>query len=256
MSTNKAPNTRNIKELPSELKDFNWAAFLLTFIWGFKYNAWITFLAIPLIIYQMPLGLNWLLLAILQLYCGFKGNEWAYKKDFWMKSKDFRITQMKWAVVALATYIIIPLIILSLSGKFFKKSDNLENLIQNAQCVIAHKNLATDIKHTNINVNIDGSDLAKQIINRYKKDPENPNTVINKKNPTIAQTYNISVYKDPNMLCSIVYKNCKIIYSFNMPQHSSYTNECEFYFDNYKQIIPNEKTQNSIKKGINIFNYL
>jgi hypothetical protein len=256
MSTDKVPKTRNIKELPSELKDFNWAAFLLTFIWGFKYNAWITFLAIPLIIFQMPLGFNWILLALLQLYCGFKGNEWAYKKDYWMKSKDFRITQMKWAVVALATYIIIPLIILSLSSKFFKKSDNLENLIQNTQCVIAYKNLKTDIKNTNININIDGVTLTRQIINKHNRDTENPNTIINKKNPTIAQTYDISVYKDSNKLCSIVNRNCKIIYSFYMPQYSSYTNECEFYFDNYKQVIPNEQTQNKINKGVNIFNYL
>ena len=89
---NNIQNNKNITDIPSELKDFNWAAFLLTFIWGFKYNAWITFLAIPLIIFQMPLGFNWFLLAILQLYCGFKGNEWAYKKNYWMKSKDFRIS--------------------------------------------------------------------------------------------------------------------------------------------------------------------
>ena len=120
---NKLQNNKNITDIPSELKDFNWAAFLLTFIWGFKYNAWITFLAIPLIIFQMPLGFNWFLLAILQLYCGFKGNEWAYKKNYWMKSKDFRISQMKWAVFALAIYILIPLIIINVSGKFFKKSE-------------------------------------------------------------------------------------------------------------------------------------
>ena len=35
------------KDLPPELKDFNWGALLLTFIWGIKHRAWITLLAIP-----------------------------------------------------------------------------------------------------------------------------------------------------------------------------------------------------------------
>ncbi len=253
---NKIQNNKNITDIPSELKDFNWAAFLLTFIWGFKYNAWITFLAIPLIIFQMPLGFNWFLLAILQLYCGYKGNEWAYKKNYWMKSKDFRISQMKWAVFALAIYILIPLIIINVSGKFFKKSENLTNLIQNTQCVVAYKNVKTDIKHTNITINTDRETLTQQIINRYKKDAKNPDNIINKNNPKIAQSYNISVYKEQDKLCSIINKNCKIIYSFYMPQYYSYTNECEFYFDNYKRTQPNETTQNKIKQGINIFNYL
>ena len=100
----------NIKNMPEELQDFNWAAFLLTFIWGLKFKAWITLLAIPLLLIQLPFGLNWLLLIILQLYCGANGNKWAYRQEYWKKPKDFRITQMKWAAVALGFYIIVPVL--------------------------------------------------------------------------------------------------------------------------------------------------
>ena len=82
MNTQNKQNEKKITDLPEELKDFNWAAFFLTFIWGFKYKAWITFLAIPLMIIQLPIGLNWILLIALQLYCGIKGNEWAYKQEY------------------------------------------------------------------------------------------------------------------------------------------------------------------------------
>ena len=40
------------KNIPKELNEFNWGAFLLTFIWGIKHKAWITLLAIPLIYFQ------------------------------------------------------------------------------------------------------------------------------------------------------------------------------------------------------------
>ena len=46
MENNQYKTIKDVTELPNELKDFNWAAFLLTFIWGFKYKAWITFLGL------------------------------------------------------------------------------------------------------------------------------------------------------------------------------------------------------------------
>ena len=155
--------------MPKELQDFNWAAFFLTFIWGLKFKAPITFLAIPLILIQMPLGLNWILLALLQLYCGIKGNEWAYKQEYWKKSKDFRITQMKWAVVAIAFCIIVPILILSVCARFLKNTYNLPELLQNSQCITAYKIAKKDIKHTDITSTTSNYEILNQIAKKYPK---------------------------------------------------------------------------------------
>ena len=47
-----------------------------------------------------------------------------------------------------------------------------------------------------------------------------------------------------------------IVYSFALPRYTTYINECGFYFDNYKQVIPSEKTQKYLNKGLNVFKYL
>ena len=127
------------KDIPKELNEFNWGAFLLTFIWGIPHKAWITLLAIPFIWIQLPLGLNWLLFTILQIYSGFKGNMWAYQNDWWMTYKDFRKKQATWAVIAITINICIPIIIMSTLVRFVHKSpDNPENFIKNAQCSVAY----------------------------------------------------------------------------------------------------------------------
>ena len=256
MNTQKQHGNK-ITDIPEELKDFNWAAFFLTFIWGFKYKAWITFLAIPLILIQLPMGLNWVLLAILQLYCGIKGNEWAYRQEYWKRSKDFRITQMKWAVVALAIYIICPLLLLNLSEKFFKKSNNFVELLQNAQCVNAQKTANNDLKQVSININSNRESIISQLNRVYNIQAGNTSQIeISKKSgASYYKDYKITAYKDANTLCTLQNQNCMIIYSYTLPQYNIY-NECAFYFDNYKRILPNETTKAAIDKGLNIFKYI
>lgn len=257
MNTQNKQNEKKITDLPEELKDFNWAAFFLTFIWGFKYKAWITFLAIPLIIIQLPIGLNWMLLIALQLYCGIKGNEWAYKQEYWKKSKNFRITQMKWAAVALALYIICPLFLLNLGQRFFKKSDNIIELLENAQCVNAYKTAKNDLQYVTITINSSGANLISQL-NRIYMSPSKDLSQIevkNRKSSPFFKDYKITAYKDENTLCSVEKQNCVIIYSYSMPQYNSHR-ECTFYFDNYKRLTPNETTKTAINKGLNIFKYI
>lgn len=252
-STNKS----NIKQIPNELKDFNWAAFLLTFVWGYKYKAWITFLAIPLLIFQLPLGLNWILLACLQLYCGINGNEWAYKQDYWKKSKDFRITQMKWAVAALTFYIIVPLLLLSLGDKFFRKTDNLSRLIENSQCLTAQKDLKKDIKNIDKGINSSNEQIIQQLAKIHHTTAEYGQVEVKTNNrPLFAQKYNLSVNKDETSQCNLINQNCSIVYTFSMPQYTNYITTCRFYFDNFGNTQADTQTQKAITKGINIFKYL
>lgn len=258
MNNNPMNNTYSHKEMPKELQDFNWAAFFLTFIWGLKFKAPITFLAIPLILIQMPLGLNWILLALLQLYCGIKGNEWAYKQEYWKKSKDFRITQMKWAVVAIAFCIIVPILILSVCARFLKNTYNLPELIQNSQCITAYKIAKKDIKHTDITSTTSNYEILNQIAKKYPKSSFNEGAIQVKqqKNNALTKKYSIQVSKPQGEPCTLSMANCRIDYSFHLEHYYEYPNVCTFYFNNAKGLQPNESTQKAIKKGLNLFKYL
>lgn len=76
-------------------KQFNWGAFLGTWIWGLFNNSYIPLLY--LVLSFLPCGFYF------QLYCGFKGNEWAYKNKEWNDVDKFNKSQEKqatiWAVI-------------------------------------------------------------------------------------------------------------------------------------------------------------
>lgn len=246
--------------MPPELKDFNWGAFLLTFIWGIKHRAWITLLAVPLIIFQMPYGLNWILYSVLQFYCGFNGNMWAYQVDWWMKPKDFRKNQAIWGAVAIILNITIPLAVLLLAGLFVSKSsDNPERFIKNAQCSIAYSKIKEGFKTVSLNSTTNANSLAKSFEGKFNNAKTVGDTVnfSVKSNGKNVDVYYISFFMNTvDDMCSIKKKNCKINSSFILPPEIDLYNHCQFYFDLNRQILPDEQTKNSLKKGLNIFKYL
>ena len=107
------------QNLPNEIKGFNWAAFLLTFIWGIPHKVWITLVAIPLIWFQLPFGFNWLLLLVFQLYCGIRGNDWAYSANNYKSGYEFRLSQIKWTIFAVLLNIALPFIFLLIVFVFY-----------------------------------------------------------------------------------------------------------------------------------------
>jgi len=248
-------------EMPAELKGFNWGAFLLTFIWGIKYKVWITLLAIPLIWFQLPLGLNWILLTFLQVYCGIKGNEWAYKIDYKKSNYDFKMTQIKWAIFGFSLQIIIPMIILFVLCLFlFKSEKNPMDFVLNAQCKIAYNNIKKGLYQ--VDVKLPETEIAENFAKKFKDAHSDYNSVnfsVNGKGQTV-DLYYIRFLKQDGNSCSIINQNCKIESGFLFPEEImeafGSVNECVFYFDNYKNIIPTEQTQRKIQKGYNIFKYL
>lgn len=248
------------KDLPDELKGFNWGAFLLTFIWGIKHKAWITLLAIPLIWFQLPLGLNWLLFTVLQIYCGIRGNMWAYQVDWWMPPKKFRQTQIAWAAAAVCLNIFIPLIIMAVVARFIQKSpDNPVDLLRNAQCSIAHSKLNKGMKYLSINSSTSEVDMAKAFAKQFKNGKQNNNAV----NFTIKaegknlELYSISFNKPHgSSRCTFEEKNCTIESSYILPQELNFYTHCLFYFNDNREIQPDKETAESLKKGFNILKYL
>lgn len=249
-------NSRNnVKNMPEELQDFNWAAFLLTFVWGLRFKAWITLFAIPLILIQLPFGLNWIILIFFQLYCGINGNKWAYYNEYWKKPKDFRITQMKWAAGALTFYIVVPVFLLSICTKFLKNIDNLPELINNTQCLYANNLVKDDLQRIYLSKLSTNSDLIRQISKKYKYEKLNEYT-LQAKTSNLLTSYSVKINKSDNEICSLIEKNCTVEYSFYLENYSKYPTNCIFYFDNSKQIKPEQSTELAIKKGINLFKYL
>lgn len=248
------------KDLPPELKDFNWGALLLTFIWGIKHRAWITLLAIPLIWFQLPLGINWILYTLLQLYCGFKGNMWAYQVDWWMSPKQFRKTQARWAFFAISLHILIPFLILGITVQFIKKSpDNPEKFIRNAQCRVAYEKLDKGFQYTSINSTITTNEIAQNFAKQFKNatpsgDQVNFNVKLEGKN---VELYSIKFEKyGQDDFCNIQKQNCIITSDFILPAEVGFANHCTFFFDYNKNFIPDEETSKAIEKGYNILKYL
>ena len=248
------------KDLPKELNDFNWGAFLLTFIWGIKHRAWITLLAIPLIWIQLPFGFNWILYTALQFYCGFRGNMWAYQVDWWMSPKDFRKNQAKWAIAAISLNIFIPILFLGIALRFVKKSpDNPTEIIKNTQCYIASTKINKAFKTVSLNSSTTENMLAESFGKRFPNATVDGNkvnfSVKHSKSDIDAYYIEFSMNKKGE-ICSIPEKNCVIYSSFNLPEEINFSNDCKFYFDNNKNVIPDEYTQKAIRKNFNIFKYL
>lgn len=93
-------------QLPYDVtKEFNWGAFLGTWIWGLFNKSYIPLFY--LLLFLTPWAVYF------QLYCGLKGNEWAYKNKKWDDVSKFNKSQEKqtlfWSIFNL---LILPIIYL------------------------------------------------------------------------------------------------------------------------------------------------
>lgn len=251
-------NTKD-EDITKDLKVFNWGAFFLTFIWGIRYKAWVTLLAIPLIWFQMPFFLNWILLTVLQIYCGIKGNEWAYKADKRQNKKDFQITQIKWAIAGVLVNIFIPFSIMLILARFIQKSpSNITDYIQNAQCTVSYNKLNKTLKYVPLLYSDTGKEIAYKFASKVKNSSLENDTVFISPNSLgkNEKLYQIVFDKKVNTVCSIEKKNCIIRSAYVVPADIYEFGECTFYFDNQKNIKPSEDTDKALKKGLNILKYL
>lgn len=90
--------------VPPGLGDFNWGAFLLTWIWGIGNSVWWSFLVfIPY--------LGWM---VMPWVLAFKGNEWAWQNKKWESIEHFKNVQHTWAVWSWVLSIVVVAFILFL----------------------------------------------------------------------------------------------------------------------------------------------
>lgn len=81
-------------ELPSEIRGWNWGAFLLNWIWGIGNNTLIALLMfVPLV--------NLVMIFVL----GARGNEWAWRNKRWQDVAQFRRVQRNWALAGAVVWV-------------------------------------------------------------------------------------------------------------------------------------------------------
>jgi hypothetical protein len=97
--------------VPTEIKEWNWGAFFLTWIWGIGNRVWLALIAL------IPVPLVGLAMMII---LGIKGSEWAWQYKRWDSIEQFRHRQciwMYWGIAAfVAPFVLILGIVLIIVG--------------------------------------------------------------------------------------------------------------------------------------------
>jgi serine/threonine-protein kinase len=79
--------------VPSEIRGWNWGAFLLPGLWPLSNKVWIGLLSwVPLV------GI------VMRFILGAKGNAWAWRSRQWKSIQDFKAHQRAWTIAGLVVY--------------------------------------------------------------------------------------------------------------------------------------------------------
>ena len=94
-SNNMGINQYSSSEVPSEIKKWNWGAFMMNIMWGIGNKSYLTLLClIPLF------NIIWIFV------CGAKGNEWAWKNGNYSSPEEFFLVQNTWNRAGFVSFII------------------------------------------------------------------------------------------------------------------------------------------------------
>lgn len=82
------------RAVPQEIKGWNWGAFSFSVWWGIGNKTYLPLLClVPLV------SIIWVFV------CGFKGNEWAWKKGNYRDVESFKMVQGTWNLAGLIYFI-------------------------------------------------------------------------------------------------------------------------------------------------------
>lgn len=92
-------------QVPAEIaKEFNWGAFLLSWIWGIGNNSFITLVIIPAAILNLIPFVGILVQIGLAVWFGKMGNTWAWQNKHFDSIEQFNDYQKKWAIAGLIVF--------------------------------------------------------------------------------------------------------------------------------------------------------
>jgi len=119
--------------LPSDLHGWNWAAFFWGWLWGARYRSYMTMLIfIPVTLFVLPLLLSglgttvpdWMIawlpydfiaICLIAIYCGTRGNFWAWQNNVWKSVEQFKQVQDQWARWSLMAFLFTAIILMAIS---------------------------------------------------------------------------------------------------------------------------------------------
>ena len=122
-------------ELPAELDQFNWGAFLLTWIWGIGHRVWIALtilgiwigfrvLSTGVLFIPGPFGLlASIIFGFLEfpaeigfaIWLGLKGNQLAWKTGRYNDVEKYKVAEKKWTIAGIILWVSLILIFLLLT---------------------------------------------------------------------------------------------------------------------------------------------
>ena len=286
-------NEKDLK-LEKELKRFNWGAAYFGIIWALLngcFKKWfINSLVVSLIILVIGLGLIFipsffvpgfsimagffggiaipiLMLVVVFIYVGLKGNRWAWEGDKYDNIEHFNKIQKRWAIVAGVLLSLSAISMILQFGALYMLTklpapEPEEVYISRQTCQIVYDRLPYAISKVNINDEAWVSKIADVIaedenIFGYGLDYTKKISVsVFDKNTADTGRGEFDVVLDPP--CSISEANCYI-----SAKTADENAACRFYFDNSGEVAMSQKTKTFLqtkdktpKKNTEIPDYL
>lgn len=95
--------------LPAVARKWSWGAFWLTFIWGTKHKAWITWLFLFPFLAPVPQ-------ILVGIYSGRKGRQWAWERLEWESDEQYDRVQGKWSFFGFVLGWVVCLVVIGIGA--------------------------------------------------------------------------------------------------------------------------------------------
>lgn len=108
--------------VPPEISGWNWGAALTFGLWSFTNKVWIGLLALVSLLVSLfnpdptLLGLCIIIIFVMEIVLGAKGNVWAWRSRKWRSVQDFKSHQRAWAKAGIITFPFIIFLYLAALG--------------------------------------------------------------------------------------------------------------------------------------------
>lgn len=153
---------------------FNWAAFLLSWIWGLGNKTYITLIIFATILVAWIPIIGWLISLGICIWFGTKGNEWAWQNKRFQSIEHFHEYQKKWVIAGVVFYLICIVIGIIINGLFLaylfaSPTDNYENRIENVNKRAAQYETINNDSTADIESNLSKYENVNTDLSKYEK---------------------------------------------------------------------------------------
>ena len=201
------------------LNHFNWGAAFFTFIWGafngaFHKTFWFVLLVSCISVFNVFIGS--VLMIVLAIIFGIKGNQWAWKSKEWDDIETFQTIQKNWALAFVIVYAVLILICALVGFVLFPIFADSFTKTASAQArLISNGYVQHIVKAGEINDSSTGKDVASYIstvVSASGADVAqyNLNTIVVTSDDSSGNKRSVIYSFNKNGKCNLEQKNCSI----------------------------------------------